>query len=89
MDAKVFLYYSKIAYKKSDIIVAISDDMKDKLIEQDVPSEKVVVIVNWFDDRTVSEVPWDKNRFVPIANMDRDHFYVQYAEQWDTSLIFK
>ena len=76
---KIFFSLQKIAYKKSDIIVAISDDMKDKLIVQGVPSEKVEVIVNWFDDRTVSEVPWEKNRFVPIANMDRDHFYVQYA----------
>ena len=76
---KVFFSLQKIAYKKSDIIVAISDDMKDKLIEQGVPSEKVEVIVNWFDDRTVSEVSWEKNRFVPIANMDREHFYVQYA----------
>lgn len=76
---RCFFTIQKIAYKKSDVIVAISDDMKDKLIEQDVPSEKVEVIVNWFDDRTVSEVSWEKNRFVPIANMDRDHFYVQYA----------
>ena len=30
--------------------------MKDKLIEQGVPNEKIEVIVNWFDDRTVSEV---------------------------------
>lgn len=76
---KFFCVLQKSAYSKSDVIVAISDDMKDKLIEQDVPKDKIEVIVNWFDDRTVSEVPWEKNRFVPIANMDREHFYVQYA----------
>lgn len=76
---KIFYTLQKIAYKKSDIIVAISDDMKDKLIEQGVAAEKIDVIVNWFDDRTVSEVEWDNNRFVPIANMDKEHFYVQYA----------
>lgn len=75
----IFSSLQKIAYRKSDIIVAISDDMKDKLIEQGVPNEKIEVIVNWFDDRTVSEVSWDKNRFVKIANMDKEHFYVQYA----------
>ena len=75
----VFSSLQKIAYRKSDIIVAISDDMKDKLIEQGVPNEKIEVIVNWFDDRTVLEVSWDKNRFVKIANMDKEHFYVQYA----------
>lgn len=76
---KVFYWLQKIAYNKSDVVVGISDDMKDKLIEQGVPAEKVEVIVNWFDDRTVSEVAWESNRFVPIANMDKDHFYVQYA----------
>lgn len=73
---KIFCMLQKSAYNKSDVIVAISDDMKDKLIEQDVPKDKIEVIVNWFDDRTVSEVPWEKNRFVPIANMDREHFYL-------------
>lgn len=76
---KVFFLLQKKAYRKSDIIVAISEDMKDKLIEQDVPAKKIEVIVNWFDDRTVSEVSWENNRFVSIANMDREHFYVQYA----------
>lgn len=76
---KVFYALQKIAYKYSDVIVAISDDMKDKLIEQGVPESKIEVIVNWFDDRTVSEVDWEHNRFVPIANMDKEHFYVQYA----------
>lgn len=76
---KVFFALQKKAYRKSDVIVAISEDMKDKLIEQEVPAEKIEVIVNWFDDRTVSEVEWESNRFVSIANMDKKHFYVQYA----------
>jgi colanic acid biosynthesis glycosyl transferase WcaI len=75
----IFYSLQKIAYKKSDIIVAISEDMKDKLIEQGVDPTKIEVIVNWYDDRTVSEVEWDNNKFVPIANMDKEHFYVQYA----------
>lgn len=76
---RVFYSLQKIAYRKSDVIVGISDDMKDKLVEQGVPAEKVEVIVNWFDDRTVTEVSWDKNRFVPVAGMDKKLFYVQYA----------
>lgn len=76
---KIFYTLQKNAYKKSDIIVAISYDMKDKLIEQGVASEKIEVIVNWFDDKTVSEIAWDNNRFVSIAKMSKDYFYVQYA----------
>jgi colanic acid biosynthesis glycosyl transferase WcaI len=76
---RVFYGLQKIAYNKSDIIVAISDDMKTRLIEQDVPDEKIKVIVNWFDDTTVHEVPWEQNRFVAKYNLSPDVFYVQYA----------
>lgn len=90
---KVFFALQKVAYSKSDVIVAISEDMKVKLLEQKVPEEKIEVIVNWFDDRSVSEVEWEKNRFVSIANMDKEFFYVQYAGTmgyvFDYSMIIK
>lgn len=76
---KVFFALQKSAYKKSDMIVAISDDMKDKLIAQGVSKNKIEIIVNWFDDKTVNEVEWCDNKFVSIANMDEKKFYVQYA----------
>ncbi len=76
---KIFYTLQKIAYRKSDIVVGISEDMRRKLIEQNVPKEKTKVIVNWFDDNTVREVDWDENRFVKKYNMKKDIFYVQYA----------
>ena len=76
---KIFFYLQKKAYKMSDVIVAISDDMKDKLIAQGVSKDKIEVIVNWFNDETVSEVDWKNNKFVQIAEMDINRFYVQYA----------
>lgn len=75
----VFYRLQKNAYKKSDVITAISEDMKDKLIEQGVPEDKIKVIVNWFDDSSVHEVPWSDNRFVKKYNMTTEKFYVQYA----------
>ncbi|HZG73355.1 MAG TPA: glycosyltransferase family 4 protein [Chondromyces sp.] len=77
--ANIFYFLQKIAYRKSDAISVISEDMKIKVIEQGVPKEKVYAIVNWFDDRTVHEVPWEQNRFVRKYNLPRDRFYVQYA----------
>lgn len=76
-----FIFYNlqKIAYKKSDIITAISEDMKEKLVEQGVSNDKIRVIVNWFDDTSVHEVAWADNRFVKKYNMDPEKFYVQYA----------
>ncbi len=75
----LFFKLQKIAYKKSDIITAISNDMKVKLIEQGVSTEKIKVIVNWFDDSTVHEIAWEDNRFVKKYNLDPNVFYVQYA----------
>ncbi|MGI6686176.1 MAG: glycosyltransferase family 4 protein [Bacillota bacterium] len=77
--ANFFYALQKIAYKFSDTITVISVDMKTKVLEQGVPEEKVYPIVNWFDDRTVHEVPWAENRFVKKYDLDKDKFYVQYA----------
>lgn len=75
----VFYFLQRIAYRKADVIVAISEDMKKKLLEQKVSDEKIEVIVNWFDDKTVQFVEWEQNRFVQKYNMSKDMFYIQYA----------
>lgn len=76
---KVFYTLQKIAYRLADYITVISGDMKNKVIEQEVPHSKIITIVNWFDDRTVHEVAWGDNRFVKKYNLPRNKFYVQYA----------
>lgn len=75
----IFYTLQKSAYKKADVITAISVDMKTKLMEQGVAEEKIKVIVNWFDDSTVHEVAWKENRFVKKYDLDPNIFYVQYA----------
>lgn len=74
-----FYSLQKNAYKNSNVMVVISEDMKTKLMEQGVPEEKIRVIVNWFDDSSVHEVNWEDNRFVKKYKMTKDKFYVQYA----------
>ena len=76
---RIFFWLQKIAYKQVDIVVGISEDMRDKLMEQGVPYEKTRVILNWFDDNTVHEVLRENNRFIKKYNMTNDKFYVQYA----------
>ncbi|MBW9145244.1 glycosyltransferase family 4 protein [Clostridium sp. CM027] len=75
----VFYKIQKVAYKNSDILTVISEDMKMKVVEQGVPPKKIFSIVNWFDDRTVHEVQWEDNRFVKKYNLQKNKFYVQYA----------
>lgn len=76
---KIFFVLQKIAYRKANYITVISDDMKQKVIEQGVPENKIVTIVNWFDDTSVREIQWDDNRFVKKHNLTNEKFYVQYA----------
>jgi glycosyltransferase involved in cell wall biosynthesis len=77
--ASIFYKIQKLAYKNSDVLTVISEDMKTKVVEQGVPKEKIYPIVNWFDDRTVNEVSWEENRFVNKYILSSDKFYVQYA----------
>jgi len=75
----LFSRFHKIAYSNANYISVISDDMKQRVIEQGVPEEKIVTIVDWYDDRSVHEVKWSKNRFVKKYNLSIEKFYVQYA----------
>ncbi len=74
-----FAKIQRIAYKKSDCIVGISEDMRDKIIAEGVVPDKTEVILNWFDDKAVRYVPWSKNRYVEKLRMSPEKFYVQYA----------
>ena len=60
-------------------MVVISEDMKQKLMEQGVPEKKIKVVVNWFDDSQIHEVKWEDNSFAKKYDMDPEKFYVQYA----------
>ncbi len=76
---RIFYSVQKIGYKIADRISVISEDMKMRVIEQGVPSEKIRVIVNWYDDSFIKEIPWEQNKFVKKYNMSKDKFYIQYA----------
>ena len=75
----IFYKLQKRGYKKADVITVISEDMKTRVIAQGVPAAKVRVIVNWYDDSFVREIPWEENKFVQKYHMSKDVFYVQYA----------
>ena len=76
---KFFYALEKIAYRKADRITVISEDMKKSVVDQGVAPDKIDVILNWYNDRIVEEVPWEENRFVKKYNLSKDIFYIQYA----------
>ena len=76
---RIFYRFHKIAYKKADHISVISEDMKMKVIEQGVPADRITVVPDWYDDKSVKEISWDNNLFVKKYDMRKSIFYVQYA----------
>lgn len=76
---KIFYRLHKKAYKNADFITVISDDMKLKVIEQGVKEDKIAVIPDWFDDRSVKNIAWEDNLFVKNNNIEKNKFIVQFA----------
>lgn len=72
-------FIQKATYKLSDIITVLSDDMKEKIIEEKVPLEKIRVVPAWYDDKAVKEIPLENNKFIKKYNITPDKFYVQFA----------
>lgn len=69
----------KVLYRKCRYIVAMSEDMKEQLLLEKVPDEKVKVIRNWFDDDIFDPIDRKDNAFFKKYELDPDKFYVQYA----------
>ncbi len=86
---KMLLTLQDIAYKCSDIIVVITDDVKEKLLAHGVRENKLVKIVNWFDEDKISEIPVSENRFIKSYGLDNDKFYVQYAGNFGFTFNYK
>jgi colanic acid biosynthesis glycosyl transferase WcaI len=69
----------KPCYRMAKAIVVLSEDMKQKVIEQGAKANKIFVVPAWFDDKSTREVPQDENRFIKEFNIPTDKFYVQFA----------
>ena len=51
----VINFFCKFVYKAASEIVVLSPGFKQRLIERNVPSEKITVIYNWCDEKSISE----------------------------------
>jgi len=79
----------KIVYRNSDVIIAISKDMKTTLINNGVPESKIEIVHNWYNDSAVEFVPIENNRFVKKYNVDVNRFIVQYAGNFGYTFDYK
>lgn len=76
---QIFFVLQKLAYKYSDYITVISEDMKDKVLHQGADPNKVYTIVNWYDDKSIKEIQIEENLFIKKYNLSKSMYYVQYA----------
>lgn len=69
----------KILYRKCKYIVAMSEDMKVQLMNENVDEKKIIVINNWFDNSMFKTIERSENKFLIKYNLDANKFYVQFA----------
>ena len=75
---KVLAKIQRYAYRQADHIITISEDMKDLLVEDGVPSSKVEVVYNWsYQDEPYSESDLDCSKAREMFTSDK--FNVVYA----------
>ena len=75
---KVMAAFQRRGYKIVDHIITISEDMKDTLVQDGTPAEKIDVIYNW----SYQDEPYDQNKLdmaVPDRLFDKRYFNVVYA----------
>jgi glycosyltransferase involved in cell wall biosynthesis len=63
--------------------------MKQKLISNGVESEKIEVVVSWYDETVIHEVETNNNEFIKKYNIDCSKKYVQYAGNFGYTFDWK
>lgn len=71
--------FQKPCYYLADAITVLSEDMKQKVVEQGAKAANVFVVPAWFDVKTVKEISPEENRFIEKYRIPQDKFYIQFA----------
>ena len=76
---KIGMWVSNVTFRYSDMIIAISEDIKRSIVARGVPEEKVEVIYNWVDEKAIQPVDKADNPLFEEFGLDREKFTVVYA----------
>ncbi len=76
---KIGMWVSKVTFRNSDKIIAISEDIKRNIVARGVPEDKIVVVYNWVDENAVHPVAREDNPLYEEFGLSRDKFTVVYA----------
>ena len=59
------------------------------MLFRSVPAAKITVIPDWYDDKSVREIPWEDYLFVKKYDLKKDCFYVQFAGTMGMNFDYK
>jgi glycosyltransferase involved in cell wall biosynthesis len=76
---KIGMWVSNVTFRNTDKIIAISSDMKRKMMARGVPEEKIEVVYNWVDQNAIVPVEDEDNELFGEFGISRDKFRVVYA----------
>ncbi|WP_390406965.1 glycosyltransferase family 4 protein [Blautia hominis] len=76
---KVGQIIEKFTYKNADKIIVISNDMKNNIIKKGVPVNKISVVSNWIDTKSVKPIAKENNYLFEKYDLSRGDFHVVYA----------
>lgn len=76
---KFLRYKEKQVYQYNSKIVTISEDMKNTLIHNGCPENKIDVVYNWVDTQNVHHVDKSDNALMDELSIDKSNFIVSYA----------
>lgn len=75
----LFYFLQKKMFKMADHIMAMSEDMKQKIHELGISNDKITAWNTWYDNDRLHPVEDRNNTFFTEYGMNRNKFYVQYA----------
>lgn len=67
------------SYRHSSKIIVLSKGIKHNLENKKVPNEKMSIVYNWVDEKSVVSIDRSNNSMVSEFNIDPDKFIVTYA----------
>lgn len=76
---KIGRWVEEFSYHNADVIITISEDMKNNIISKGVENDKVKVVLNWVDTDAIRPVERSKNKLFSELGLNRECFYVVYA----------
>lgn len=84
---------ASFTYKRADRIIAISQTVREHLLNNGVSAEKIDLIKNWVNVDDVKPVPRAENRLISELSLNPEDFLVVYAGNFgnsqDTDILLK